>query len=85
MAADEALLARIRRERRRLDEAGPDKLRRPGDFVDVALPRSDAEVLRDLVIGENAQVVIEVGLAYGMSALAVAEALVAAGATTRVT
>ena len=36
-------------------------------------------MLRDLLLAENARVVIEVGLAYGSSALAVAEALVADG------
>jgi predicted O-methyltransferase YrrM len=75
MATDERLLARIGEERRRLDESGPDQLRRPGDFGYVALPKSDADVLRDLLIREGAQVVIEVGLAYGVSALAIAEAL----------
>jgi predicted O-methyltransferase YrrM len=75
MATDERLLARIGDERRRLDETGPVQLRRAGDFGDVALPRSDADVLRDVLIREGAQVVIEVGLAYGVSALAIAEAL----------
>jgi len=36
--------------------------------------------LRDLLLVENAHTVIEVGLAYGRSALAIAEALVAQGA-----
>lgn len=81
MATDNRVLLRIGEERRRLDEFGPDQLRRPGDFSNVALPRSDADVLRDVLIREGAQVVIEVGLAYGVSALAIAEALaVTAGA-----
>jgi predicted O-methyltransferase YrrM len=81
MASDERLLARIGEERRRLGESGPDQLRRPGDFGYVALPKSDADVLRDLLIRKGAQTVIEVGLAYGVSALAIAEALaVTAGA-----
>jgi predicted O-methyltransferase YrrM len=50
-----------------------------GDFSYVALPKADADVLRALLVAERAEVVIEVGLAYGVSALAVAEALVMAG------
>lgn len=76
MSTDLSLLARIHEERQRLDEVGPDQLRRPGDFSYVALPKSDADVLRDLLVSEGARVVIEVGLAYGVSALAIAEALV---------
>lgn len=79
MSVNQRLLARVGEERRRLDEAGPDQVRRPGDFTSVALPKSDADVLRDVLIREDAQVVIEVGLAYGVSALAVAEALVMTG------
>jgi predicted O-methyltransferase YrrM len=77
MAIDDRLLARIRDERRRLEEIGPDQPRRQGDFRYVALPKPDADVLRDLLIREGPQVVIEVGLAYGVSALAIAEALAA--------
>jgi hypothetical protein len=36
-------------------------------------------VLRDLLLAENALTVIEVGLAYGSSALAIAEALTLSG------
>jgi len=79
VAADPHLLARIAEVRKELDEAGPDRVRRPGDFTCVALPTTDADVLRDILIAETAQVVIEVGLAYGVSALAVAEAVMAAG------
>jgi predicted O-methyltransferase YrrM len=70
-----SLLIRISEERQRLAAVGPDQLRRPGDFTYVALPTSDADVLRDLMVNEGARVVIEVGLAYGVSALAIAEAL----------
>ena len=77
MPNDHRLLARIHEERRRLDEDGPDQLRRPGDFGYVALPKPDTDALRDIVVRERARDVIEVGLAYGASALAVAEALVA--------
>jgi predicted O-methyltransferase YrrM len=79
MAVDQRLLAQVVDVRRTLAEAGPDQVRRTGDFAFVALPAADADVLRDLLIVEQPQVVIEVGLAYGVSALAVAEALVMAG------
>jgi predicted O-methyltransferase YrrM len=36
-------------------------------------------VLRDLLLAENARIVVEIGLAYGSSALAIAEALVSPG------
>jgi predicted O-methyltransferase YrrM len=45
----------------------------------VSLPERDADILRDLISSENAQTVIEIGLAYGSSALAISEALVSAG------
>jgi hypothetical protein len=65
----------VRRARRRLGEVGPSSEREAGDFARVALPEGDADVLRDLLIAERARVVIEVGLAYGSSALAIGEAL----------
>lgn len=80
MSVDQRLLAQVVEARRKLAEVGPDHVRRTGDFACVAVPAADADVLRDLLIAERPQVVIEVGLAYGVSALAVAEALVAAGA-----
>lgn len=69
-------MERIQAERRRLAEAGPRVAGSAGDFERVALPNADANVLRDLLVAERATVVIEVGLAYGASALAIAEALV---------
>jgi predicted O-methyltransferase YrrM len=48
-------------------------------FQEVSLPRADCEVLRDLLLREVAHVVIEIGLAYGSSALAIAGALVRNG------
>ncbi len=45
------------------------------------MPLSDTDVLRDLLLAENPSTVIEIGLAYGSSALAIAEALVAAGSS----
>jgi predicted O-methyltransferase YrrM len=46
-----------------------------GDFERVSLSQHDCDVLRDLVAAEQARVVIEIGLAYGNSALAIEEAL----------
>jgi predicted O-methyltransferase YrrM len=69
------LLENVRAARRRLERSGPQAARADGDFERVALPNADADVLRDLLIAENATTAIEVGLAYGSSALAIAEAL----------
>jgi predicted O-methyltransferase YrrM len=46
-----------------------------GDFARISLPRSHGDVLRDLLIDERAGTVVEIGLAYGASALAIGEAL----------
>lgn len=74
------LLARIKYVRRRLAEAGPPRTRAaPGDFHRVTLPEVDCDVLRDVLIAERASTVVEIGLAYGSSALAIGEALVANG------
>jgi predicted O-methyltransferase YrrM len=70
------LLGMVRAARRRLVEVGPPRVRAEGDFERVALPDQDGDVLRDLLVAERARVVVEIGLAYGGSALAVAEALV---------
>jgi predicted O-methyltransferase YrrM len=51
----------------------------PRDFETVTLPERDCDLLRDLLISEGVQTVVEVGLAYGSSALAVGEALVSVG------
>lgn len=71
-----AVLEKVRAARRQLVENGPAAVRTTGDFERVALPHADADVLRDLVAAECSTTVIEVGLAYGASALAIAEALV---------
>ena len=78
----DARLHRVRAVRAELHAAGP-KRRRPfeGDFERVALPAADAEHLRDLLIAHGAHTVIEVGLAYGSSALAIGEALCSSGST----
>lgn len=73
------LLAAVRAARRALAADGPVRQRADGDFERVALPEDDGDVLRDLLVAEEARVVIEVGLAYGSSALAIAEALVMQG------
>jgi predicted O-methyltransferase YrrM len=79
VATDEDLLAAVRQARRELAEHGPPRTRGDGDFERVSLPSHDCDVLRDLLIGERPTVVIEIGLAYGASALAIAEALVTVG------
>jgi predicted O-methyltransferase YrrM len=75
-------LHRVRAVRAALRHAGP-KRRRPfeGDFERVALPAADCDILRDILVTHGAHVVIEVGLAYGSSALAIGEALCSTGAT----
>ncbi|MFY9578742.1 MAG: class I SAM-dependent methyltransferase, partial [Gaiellaceae bacterium] len=62
-----------------LAQVGPERVRSEDDFPRVALPNVDADVLRDLLLQEEADVVLEVGLAYGVSALAIAEALISQG------
>lgn len=81
MRVDERL-RRVRAVRAELHAAGP-KRSRPyeGDFERVALPAADCDILRDILIAHGAHIVIEVGLAYGSSALAIGEALFSTGAT----
>ena len=73
-------LEQVRAVRAELHAAGP-KRRRPaaGDFERVALPEADCDILRDVLVAHGAHVVIEVGLAYGSSALAIGEALCSTG------
>ena len=75
-----ARLHLVRTVRADLHVAGP-KRSRPfeGDFERVALPAADCDLLRDLLVAERAGVVIEIGLAYGSSALAIGEALCLGG------
>jgi predicted O-methyltransferase YrrM len=77
--SDRELLTTIRYVRRRLAEVGPEHIRADGDFERVSLPNLDCDALRDLLVEEKAQVVIEIGLAYGSSALAIGEALISQG------
>jgi len=82
MSADsDTRLHRVRAVRAELHAAGP-KRSRPfdGDFQRVALPAADADHLRDLLIDHGTRTAIEVGLAYGSSALAIGEALCSSGA-----
>jgi predicted O-methyltransferase YrrM len=58
---------------------GPALTRGELDFETVTLPEHDCDLLRDLLISERVQTVVEIGLAYGSSALAVGEALVTVG------
>lgn len=75
-------LGRVRAVRAALHDAGPNRTRPyAGDFERVALPASDCDILRDTLIAHGAHAVIEVGLAYGSSALAIGEALCASGRT----
>jgi predicted O-methyltransferase YrrM len=68
---------RVRDVRRRLARDGPPWTRdRPGDFDTVTVPERDCDALRDLLVAEGAETVVEIGLAYGSSALAIGEALV---------
>jgi predicted O-methyltransferase YrrM len=69
---------RIRQVRARLVREGPPWTRGPErDFETITLPERDCDLLRDLLISEGAQAIVEIGLAYGSSALAIGEALVA--------
>jgi len=79
MSANPDHLSIVRAARRRLAEVGPSRSRSEGDFERVALPDRDADALRDLLVGERARVVIEIGLAYASSALAIGEALLTGG------
>lgn len=81
MGSEQDLLARIRAARRRLAADGPPRARSGDDFERISLPVSDSDVLRDLLLAEEPGTVIEIGLAYGSSALAIAEALAAAGSS----
>lgn len=73
---------RVRAVRAKLHAVGPQRSRRlEGDFERVTLPASDCDILRDILVAHGARVVIEVGLAYGSSALAIGEALCATDGT----
>ncbi|GHJ99749.1 class I SAM-dependent methyltransferase [Streptomyces sp. NPDC003753] len=68
---------RVREVRRRLAHEGPAWRRdREADFETVTVPERECDQLRDLLISEGAQTVVEIGLAYASSALAIGEALI---------
>jgi predicted O-methyltransferase YrrM len=68
---------KIRKVRRRLAQEGPPWTRdREADFMTVTVPDRDCDQLCDLLISEGVQTIVEVGLAYASSALAIGEALV---------
>ncbi len=73
---EQDLLTTVGHVRRRLADLGPKHGRADGHFERVSLPNEDCDALRDLLVAEQPQVVIEIGLAYGSSALAIGEALV---------
>lgn len=79
MARSTDPLIRVAAARTRLYEDGPAVVREAGDFERVSLSAADADILRDLMVVERPETVVEIGLAYGSSALAVAEALLRAG------
>jgi len=67
----------VRDVRRRLAHDGPPSTRdHANDFDTVTVPERDCDALRDLLIAEDVETIVEVGLAYGSSALAIGEALV---------
>ena len=80
---DNDRVEKIRAARRKLATDGPIRVRSAGDFERVSIGMSDGDVLRDLVLAEKAHTAIEIGLAYGSSALAIAEALVSNGSGQR--
>lgn len=69
----------IREVRRKLAINGPSHA--PNKFAEISLPERDCDVVRDLLISEKPSAVIEIGLAYGSSALAIGEALISVGGT----
>src|SRR5262245_47350279 len=66
----------IREMRRKLAVEGPPRVRAADDFATVTLPERDCDAIRDLLIAERSGTIIEIGLAYGSSALAIDEALI---------
>lgn len=69
----------IRETRRKLAMDGPPRARTAGDFTTVTLPEGDCDAIRDVMAAERPGTVIEIGLAYGSSALAIGESLIVAG------
>lgn len=77
-------LPQVRAIRARLQAQGPARSRPlDNDFARVSVPAHDCDVLRDALIAEGARAVIEIGLAYASSALAIGEALLVTGGPVR--
>lgn len=77
----EHLRKRVIEVRRQLVQEGPPWTRGDaGDFERVTVPKRDCDAVRDLLIAERVEKVVEIGLAYGSSALAIGEALASVGA-----
>lgn len=67
--------------RSRLNRDGPPWTRNhTDDFGTVTYPERDCDALRDLLVDLAVERIVEVGLAYGSSALAIGEALITVGA-----
>lgn len=73
---DNHRVEKIHAMRHKLAADGPARVRAAGDFERISIPKSDCDAL---LIAERANTAIEIGLAYGSSALAIAEALVLVG------
>ncbi|MEQ7128479.1 class I SAM-dependent methyltransferase [Actinopolymorpha sp. B11F2] len=74
---------RVREVRRQLGQDGPPWTRaHEGDFETVTVPQHDCDLVRDLLIAEGVGSIVEVGLAYASSALAIGEALLSGEAET---
>jgi predicted O-methyltransferase YrrM len=77
MTNTDTRVTRVREVRRRLAQEGPPWTRdHESDFETVTVPGRHCDQLRDLMVFEGAEKVVEIGLAYGSSALAIGEALV---------
>ena len=74
-------LQRIRKVRRDLVQDGPPwtRLADGSDFERITVPSADCDILRDLLIADGVSDVVEIGMAYGSSALAIGEALISIG------
>jgi len=69
------LAMKVNRVRRQLFDSGPAIERSKGDFQRVALPLEETDILRRVVEHSGAKSALEIGLAYGASALSIGEAL----------
>ncbi|MEU6540215.1 class I SAM-dependent methyltransferase [Streptomyces sp. NPDC047000] len=71
---------RVAAVRRELAEHGPPRSPHGGpDFATVTLPERECDQVRDLLVDERVGTVVEIGLAYAGSALAISEALLRTG------